>query len=139
MTATAPAETAGPHAPRSTLQPELRGRLVIADRVVARIASAVAAEIDGVAAPRPARRGRGRRGRPVPRRPTAVARIHGPDVHVSLSVSLKYPLAVAAACDEVRERVASRVLALTGLRASAVDIRVPVLRRGGLHDRRTFA
>ncbi len=115
--------------------PARRGRLVITDRAVARIASAVAAEIDDVTDPRS---GRGRLGRTVSTRPRAVARVDGQEVHVSLSVSVRYPAAVAAICDELRERISDRVGELTGLRTAAVDIRVPVLRPAARAGSGTF-
>ncbi|MGF7237381.1 MAG: Asp23/Gls24 family envelope stress response protein [Frankia sp.] len=116
-------ETRGPVA-----DPALRGRLVITDRAVARIATAVATEIEAVANSRSGRGSSRRAGRKAPHQPRAGARVDGQDVRVSLSVSLRYPAAVAAICDELRERISARVDELTGLRTGAVDIRVPALR-----------
>lgn len=106
-----------PRAPRDA--PADRGRLVIRDRVVNRIACTEALLVDGVV---PSSEGFDRvRGRGLPR---ALAVVEGPDAAVSLRIAVQWPLALAPLTRAVRTRVAERIRELTGLHVSRVDVAV---------------
>lgn len=102
--------------------PGRRGRLRVADRVYARIAGQAARE-----ALAEAWAGRSATGSP-PR--VSVVR-PGSTVKVRIAVDLPFPADLAGLARGVRERVAARVLGLTGTRVSEVVVVVEKLVAGG--------
>jgi len=97
--------------------PAHRGRLVVHDRVVERIATAAACEVDGVV------RSGGTLDGVVGRRyPRAEARTAGSRTRVDLTVAVVWPTPLPRALGEVREHVRDRLRALAGLEADAVDV-----------------
>lgn len=104
---------------------ENRGSLDIAPRVVEKVASAAAVEVDHVTG--------------VPRRilgqtlgkvkadspARAEAKIDGSTVAVSVSVAVEYPTSVRSAAAAVRANVIRQVGALCGLTVAQVDVDVP--------------
>ncbi len=99
--------------------PADRGRLVIRDRVVNRIACTEALLVDGVI---PSSEGFDRvRGRGLPR---ALAVVEGPDTAVALRIAVRWPIALEPLTRAVRTRVSERVHELTGLHVTRVDVDV---------------
>ncbi|MFD1536410.1 Asp23/Gls24 family envelope stress response protein [Nonomuraea guangzhouensis] len=94
--------------------PERRGRTEVADRVAGKIAGHAAREVAGVR--EVSERGGLRRTRP------ASATVRGGDVEIGLTVSVAYPVPLRAVAGQIRNHVAARVAALTGLRVSRVDV-----------------
>lgn len=98
---------------------EQRGRTVIQDTVLQRIATQEAAQVPGVA-----QTGSGLTkvvGRHLPKADAVVAGSRA-RVHVEIAVAWPHPLATVAA--SVREHVSARLTDLTGLSVDAVDVNV---------------
>jgi uncharacterized alkaline shock family protein YloU len=95
-----------------------RGLLVIAPRVIERIAARAASDVDGVA----------RSGAPAASKGVrADADLEGSTANVALRLGVAYPRPVGRVASEVRGRVAHRVQELTGLTVAAVGITVDEL------------
>jgi uncharacterized alkaline shock family protein YloU len=94
--------------------PERRGRTEVADRVAGKIAGYVAREVAGVR--EVSERGGLRRTR------SASATVRDDGVEIGLTVSVAYPAPLRAVAGQIRNHVAARVAALTGLRVSRVDV-----------------
>ncbi|NIZ92443.1 Asp23/Gls24 family envelope stress response protein [Kineococcus rubinsiae] len=119
-----------PTAPPALAEAGARGRLVVADRVVQRIAEAAAAGVDGVA-PRTSSDGSltgnvttavgGALGRTLPRASCVRA---GSRVRVEIEVATLWPRPAAEVAARVRDRVAERLEALAGVRVDAVAVTV---------------
>ncbi|MFE0805633.1 DUF6286 domain-containing Asp23/Gls24 family envelope stress response protein [Streptomyces sp. NPDC058812] len=90
-----------------------RGRTVVADRAVRRIAERAAGEADLA----------GRRAQVV----HGTAAVHGRRADVSVDVRLPYPAALGEAGERVRGRMADRVAELSGLTVRAATVRVQAL------------
>ena len=113
------------------------GQIVLADRVVSRIASRAASEVDGVgsAAPRllgvaltaPGLDRLGRRVDDLRGLPTVVAHVDGRRVFVTVTVSIAYPRPLQDTAHRIRQRVSERLLELTGLEVTQVDVHVSAL------------
>ncbi|MGW5088344.1 DUF6286 domain-containing Asp23/Gls24 family envelope stress response protein [Streptomyces coelicoflavus] len=101
--------TAGVGGPARTAPAE-RGRTVVADRAVRRIAERAAAETDLA----------GRRARVT----HGAATVHGRRADVSVDVRLPYPAVLGEAGERVRGRMADRVAELSGLTVRAATVRV---------------
>ncbi|AOW89768.1 hypothetical protein TPA0906_15040 [Streptomyces olivaceus] len=93
--------------------PAERGRTVVADRAVRRIAERAAAEADLA----------GRRARVT----HGSAAVRGRRTDVSVDVRLPYPAALGEAGEQVRGRMAERVAELSGLTVRAATVRVQSL------------
>lgn len=102
-----------------------RGLLVIAPRVVERIAARAASEVDGVAPP-------GSPSRPV----QADADLQGPSTTIVLRLGVTYPRPVGRVTAEVGRRVAERVRELTGVAVDRLQIKVDQLPAGPGRGRR---
>lgn len=98
--------------------PGRRGLLVLAPRVIERIAARVASEVDGVA-----RRGSASSNKGV----QADADLAGSTATLALRVGVAYPSPVGRVASEVRRRVADRVQELTGVAVTAVRVTVDEL------------
>lgn len=93
------------------------GRLVIADRVVERVATYAAAEVDGVASIGSAlERAVGRA------YPKADAHIAGDRVRLSIDVAVVWPASLPQVATAVRQHVHDQITALVGLHVDAVDV-----------------
>lgn len=96
-----------------------RGRTVIADAVLERLAAHAALEVDGVVPT-----GSGLDTLVGRRLPKADGTVAGQRARVALDVALAWPHPVAAVAGQVREHVSSRLRELTGLDIDAVDVQV---------------
>jgi uncharacterized alkaline shock family protein YloU len=101
-----------------------RGKTMIADRVVARIAARVAAECPHVG-------GVGRQVLGVPvgddRQARAAAKVVGEHASAHVQLSVAYPAPVREVTREARQRIQEQVHALTGLTVERVDIDIATL------------
>ncbi|PRY50649.1 cell envelope-related Asp23 family protein [Geodermatophilus tzadiensis] len=119
-------------APRGEL--DGRGRLVVADRVVERIAAQAAAEVDrATGSPR---RLLGVAVGSAEDRPQVDARVDWPVATVSVVMSVAWPAPVLEVTEQVRRHVTERLAALAGVRTAGVDIRVTALPGPRSRDRR---
>jgi uncharacterized alkaline shock family protein YloU len=107
--------------------PTTRGRTTIADRVVAKIASMAALEVEHTTETS---------SRLSDGRPKATAVVDGSLTRISLDITIEYPAPIRSVSQAVRERVADRVLALADIEAKEVDITVLALRVAPLHTSR---
>jgi uncharacterized alkaline shock family protein YloU len=98
--------------------PGRRGLLVLAPRVIERIAARVASEVDGVT-----RRGSASSSKGV----QADADLEGSTAALALRLGVAYPSPVGRVASEVRRRVADRVQELTGVAVTAVRVTVDEL------------
>ena len=110
--------------------PGQRGRTVIADRVVTKIATRAVTEVGQTG-------GAARQligltvGRQTGEGPARVSvRVNGNLVMIQMRLSLAYPAPVRSLTREVRRHVMERVAALTGIEVRHVDIEVARLLRG---------
>ncbi|MUL39926.1 Asp23/Gls24 family envelope stress response protein [Streptomonospora sp. PA3] len=104
---------------------ESRGRTVVGEDVVARIATRAAAEVSGVVRPT-GRTGLGRG------RVRARARVtgNGDTATLRLRIAVAYPRSVREVSRRVREHTARRVADMTGMAVRRVDIEIAELVRG---------
>ncbi|MGW3073181.1 MULTISPECIES: hypothetical protein [unclassified Kitasatospora] len=102
--------------------PGRRGRLRVADRVYARIAARAAREV--LAEAWPAGRAKG-----AP--PHVSVTVPGSTVMVRVELELPFPSDIAALAGAARQRIAERVVGLTGTRVSEVVVVVEKLVTGG--------
>jgi uncharacterized alkaline shock family protein YloU len=108
------------------------GRILIADRVVEKIAAQAVLEIPdaGGAAPRvlghaiPGAGHLGIRRTGLHQAPRATADVDGATVHLDLTISVRWPASVSQVTTRVRDHVRTRIHDLTGL--SAAEIRIAV-------------
>ena len=113
------------------------GQIVLADRVVSRIASRAANEVDGVgsAAPRllgvalkaPGLDRLGQRTDDLQALPTVVAHVDGRRVFVTVTVSVAYPRPLQDTAQQIRQRIHDRLTELTGLEVAQVDVHISAL------------
>lgn len=131
-----PATTSGALAPDAPVPGPLddRGRLVVADRVVEKIASQAATEIDrATGAPR---RVLGVALGSADERPQVSARVDWPVATVSVVMSVAWPAPVLEVTEQVRRHVEEQLATLAGVRTAGVDIRVTALPGPRSGDRR---
>ena len=117
--------------------PSVAGQIVLADRVVRRIASRAASEIAGVgsAAPRllglpltaPGLDRLGRRTDDLTALPTVVAHVEGQRVFLTVTVSVAYPRPLQDTAAQIRHRISERLTELTGLQVAQVDVHISAL------------
>jgi uncharacterized alkaline shock family protein YloU len=98
------------------------GSLSIADRVITKIASQAAAEVDHVVSP--VSSGFWRAGNGIPK---ATAVIEGRWVQLGVDIVVEYPTSLRAVTKAVRTRVIDRVTGLSGLEVKEVDVRIVAL------------
>ncbi|MEN3585036.1 hypothetical protein AAH978_12895 [Streptomyces sp. ZYX-F-203] len=101
----------GPRASPARVPARDRGATHVADRVVAKVAARAAGEAVG---PLP----------PGAVRPRATVTVRDDVARVRVHLDLDYPGDLGARCGRVRDRVARRVTALTGLAVRSVDVEV---------------
>ncbi len=111
-----------------------RGRLEIADRVIERIATQAAAEVDR-ATGTPRRMLGVSFGSPTDR-PDVSARVDGQIAIVDVVMSVAWPAPVTKVTEQVRARIVQQLVDLAGVRAAQVDIRVTALVPEQSSDRR---
>ena len=110
-----------------------RGRLVVADRVVEKIASQAATEVDrATGAPRRVLglslgSALGSALGPAEDRPQVSARVDWPVATVAVVMSVAWPAPVLEVTEQVRRHVEERLATLAGVRTAGVDIRVTAL------------
>lgn len=98
-------------------EPGGRGRLVVADRVVERIATIAAREVSGVTQVGSAlERAVGRQ------YPKADAQVAGDRARISVEIAVAWPTSLADATAGVREIVRARLGDLAGLQVDTVDV-----------------
>lgn len=102
-----------------------RGRTVIADRVVTRVAAQACVEVDHVHPTTPALAGRVLQQDPAV---SAEADIDGHLVQLRVQVAVDYPVSLVAVTRELRDHVRDRLAQLCGLTVTDMDIRISELR-----------
>jgi len=111
-----PSTTGGPGS-REGQDADQRGRLVIADRVVERIATVAAGEVEGVV-----RVGSGLDQVLGYRYPKAHATVAGDRARIQVQIAIAWPHPLGQVCGTVRDEVRDRVAELIGVRVDAVDV-----------------
>ncbi len=127
---TTPVGPAGPTATTERIPAEQRGQLVLAQKVIERIAQAAAGEVSAVVS-RSGQRGR-RGGSPTVQ---AQARLDGTFARVHLSLAARYPEPIPDVVAEVRRRVCDRVRELAEVTVTSCDVDVTSLRLPHLERR----
>lgn len=94
-----------------------RGRLVIADRVVERIAAKAAVDVPGVVPV-----GSGLAGLVGARLPKADARIGGQRVRVKVQIAAQWPTPLPTLTRQVRDAVTGQITRLVGYTVDSVDV-----------------
>jgi uncharacterized alkaline shock family protein YloU len=141
-TAAGPAARPGaelaPASPAALRPPETRGRTVIANRVLERIAARAVTEVDQAG-------GAARRllGVPLGRDTAhtvarATAHVDGQLATLQVTMSVIYPAPIRQVTRRVRDQVIARVGELTGLDVRQVDIEITRLIRPGSEGRRVL-
>jgi uncharacterized alkaline shock family protein YloU len=103
---------------------EERGRLTVDDRVVEKVAGyAVTFVTDAAAAPRRVLGVKIGGARPEDAA-SVEAQVDDDIANVQVAVTVRWPRSVQHVADEVRERIRSEVLAITGVRVEHVDVEV---------------
>ena len=113
------------------------GAIRVEDRVVSRISSRAAGEVEGVgsAAHRllgvkveaPGMDRLGRRTTSLSALPTVQAEVDGRRVFVRVTMSVAYPNPLQRTAQQVRDRITERLSSLTGLEVAEVDVSVTAL------------
>lgn len=120
----APRRAALPVVRPGRVEPRVRGRLVLAEKVVEKIAGQAATEVGATS-------GRSSRvlgiGGDPTARPHVDVNLSAESADLALSVGIAYPGSIRAATQQAREHVARRVEELTGVDVRRVDIDVTVL------------
>lgn len=114
-------------------QPRRRGRLVLPERVIRKIASQAASEVATASGRSGGLLGIGA---DTSARPQVEVELSAVSADLSIKVGIAYPGSIRAATQQVREHVTRRVEELTGVDVRRVDIEVTFLTTG-LDDRRT--
>ena len=99
-------------------QPEERGSLTIADKVVEKVASIAAREIEHVT---DTRAGWTQMNRSLPK---ASAKIAGGRARIGVEVAASWPASLPAVTAQVRDHVNNQVTQLTGVTVVAVDVTI---------------
>lgn len=119
--------------------PGRRGSLVIADKVIERLATIAAREMDEVT-----RTGGRWTASPLAtlgslganRLPHATAQVAGGRARIRVDVAAPWPSSASEVARRVREHVATQVSALAGIKVDAVDVTVAQMTRPRTNDRR---
>lgn len=114
------------------------GHILIADRVVEKIAAQAVVEIPdaGGATPRvfghaiPGAGHLGIRRTGLHQAPKATADVDGTTVYLDLAVSIRWPASIAQVTTQVRDHVRTRIQDLTGLRVAEIRITITALITG---------
>ncbi len=108
------------------LEPRRRGRLVLADRVLEKIAAQAAAEVAVTAGRSGGFLGIGAEA-DASARPKVDVTLSAESADLALSVGITYPGSIRRATQEVRDHVTERVETLTGVDVRRVDVDVTFL------------
>lgn len=103
--------------------PAARGRTVIAQRVLEKIASQAAVEISAAGGRSGGMLGLGGRV-DLEARPSATVQLSGQTATVAVSVGVSYPSPLKTVGDDIRRHVADRVDRLTGITVRRVDVEI---------------
>lgn len=117
--------------------PAARGRLVLAERVVEKVAAQCASEIADVGGRSRGFLGLGRQGDPSSR-PRVTAELTGGVASLSLELGVRYPASIEETTQRLREELRHRVAGLTGVEVRQIDIRVGYLHQGASAEERTL-
>lgn len=121
-------ETTAHADPPDPVPPEERGRLTVDDRVVEKVAGyAVMLVTDAAAAPRRVLGVNFGDARP-DEAAGVQAQVHDDIASVHAAIAVQWPRSVQKVADDVRERIRSEVLAITGVRVDHVDVEVVSMR-----------
>jgi uncharacterized alkaline shock family protein YloU len=113
-----------------------RGRTTTADRVIERIAAKVITEVDGVGGAAQRVLGVAVGGEDLDRSVKVTAQVSGYNAALDVRLSIAYPAPVAATTQQARDHLMRRVLELTGLTVTRVDITVTALHSDAIQVRR---
>ena len=112
-----------------------RGRTVLSERVLEKIAGQVAGEVSFAGGSSGGFLGVGGHA-DFSARPTASVKLAGNIAALSVSVALRYPVPLRQATEQLRQRIITRVEALTGVQVRQVDINIAWLLPGdAVHER----
>lgn len=103
-----------------------RGQLVVSRRVVEKIASQAAVEIAAAGGKSGGFLGIGSHA-DLSTRPEVVVDLSGHTATITVAVAIAYPSPIAAAAEQVRRRVMSRVGELAGIQVTRVDVTISML------------
>ena len=124
-TAGRPAPSA--HAPQpADRQPEERGRTVLAERVIQKIAAQIASEQPHIGGTSGGVLGLGRQ-ESLDARPTVKVELTGRIATLALEVGVRSPAPIRQVTEDLRETLRRRVTEATGVQVRQVDIRVGYL------------
>ena len=115
--------------------PGHRGRTVLADKVVTKIAAQACVEVDHVHPTSPALAGRVLHQQPAV---SAEADIDGHLVQLRVQVAVDYPISLSAVTSALREHVRARMTQLCELTVTDIDIRIAELRADRAPERRVL-
>lgn len=118
---TAPGRVRPAPSPPPAVAPRQRGRLVLAERVVEKIAGQAASEVGTASGRTGGVLGIGGR---ETARPDVDVELSADSADLSLTIGVAYPTSIRAAAQQVREHVTRKVEALTGVDVRRVDIDV---------------
>lgn len=104
-------------------EPGSRGRLVIADKVVEKIASQAAGDLAAVGGSSGGFLGIGSHGE-LSARPKAKVHLSGSVATIEITAGIRYPSPLRRVGEEIRRHVQEQVLALTGVEVRQVDIEI---------------
>lgn len=107
----------------ATVADPVRGRTVIAQRVVEKIASQAAVEVSAAGGRSGGLLGLGGRV-DLDARPSAAVQLSGRIATVAVTVGVSYPSPLRAVGDDIRRHVATRVDQLTGIEVHRVDVEI---------------
>jgi uncharacterized alkaline shock family protein YloU len=113
------------------IEPRRRGRLILAERVIEKVAGQAASEVSAASGRAGGILGLGAEADPQAR-PHVDVELSADSADLALSVGIAYPGSIRAATEEVRDHVVRRVRDLTGASVRRVDIDVTFL--SGDHD-----
>lgn len=130
---TTPADVRQPAAAHR--DPGHRGRTVLADKVVTKIAAQACVEVDHVHPTSPALAGRVLHQQPAV---STEADIDGHLVQLRVQVAVDYPVSLSAVTSALREHLKARMTQLCELTVTDIDIRVAELRTDRATERRVL-
>jgi len=107
-------------------EPRRRGRLILAERVIEKVAGQAASEVSAASGRAGGILGLGAEADPQAR-PHVDVELSADSADLALSVGIAYPGSIRAATEEVRDHVVRRVRDLTGVSVRRVDIHVTFL------------
>ena len=108
------------------IEPRRRGRLILAERVIEKVAGQAASEVSAASGRAGGILGLGAEANPQAR-PHVDVDLSADSADLALSVGIAYPGSIRTATEEVRDHVVRRVRDLTGVSVRRVDIDVAFL------------